>query len=89
MPFWLAVEPTVSTKRPISAGIPSFSLETRNAVGNVAFDDDVPNAVRIASCDVTGIFASGCAGQRPSAGQRVDDEHLQAEPRMTVSTNHQ
>jgi hypothetical protein len=45
VPFWLAVAPTVRTKLLISFGTPRFSSEIRRAVGSVAFDDDVENAV--------------------------------------------
>ena len=47
MPFWLAVAPTVSTKLLISRGTPRFSSATRRAVGRVAFEDEVENAVSI------------------------------------------
>ena len=44
-----AVAPTVRTKLFISLGTPRFSSETRNAVGRVALDDEVENAVTMTS----------------------------------------
>ena len=49
VPFWLAVAPTVSTKRDTVRGRPSFSSATRSAVGRVALDEAVENAITIAS----------------------------------------
>ena len=50
VPFWLAVAPTVSTKREIRLGRRSSSSATRSAVGRVALLDAVENAIRLASC---------------------------------------
>ena len=50
VPFWLAVAPTVSTKRDTRLGNFSFSSATRSAVGRVALLDAVENAIRLASC---------------------------------------
>ena len=50
VPFWLAVAPTVSTKREMFFGRCSFSSATRSDTGNVAFDEAVENAITIASC---------------------------------------
>jgi len=41
------VAPTVRTKVLISRGTPRFTSDTRRAVGSVAFDEDVENAVNI------------------------------------------
>ena len=49
VPFWLAVAPTVSTKREIRLGRPSSSA-TRSDVGRVALLEAVENASSIASC---------------------------------------
>ena len=49
MPFWLAVEPMVSTKRPRAAAGASFSSATLSAVGSVALEEAVEKAVTIAS----------------------------------------
>ena len=49
MPFWFAVEPSVSTKRATERGSFSSSSATRSAVGSVALLDAVENAVIIAA----------------------------------------
>ena len=49
MPFWFAVEPSVSTNRLTCGGRPRRSSATRSDVGNVALLDAVENAVSIAS----------------------------------------
>ncbi|MNE92359.1 hypothetical protein D3C80_1900730 [compost metagenome] len=46
----MAVAPTVSTKRETRRGRPSCSSATRSAVGRVALDEAVENAIKIASC---------------------------------------
>jgi hypothetical protein len=48
VPFWFAVEPSVSTKRAISGGKCKFSSATCRAVGKVALLEAVENAVNIA-----------------------------------------
>ncbi len=53
VPFWFAVAPIVSTKRAIRPGRCNRSSATRMAVGNVALDDAVANAITIASCAPT------------------------------------
>ena len=44
VPFWLAVAPTVSTKREIRFGSFSFSSAALMAIGRVAFDEAVEKA---------------------------------------------
>ena len=51
MPFWLAVAPTVSTKRDTLRGRCSFSSATCSAIGRVALLEAVENAITIASCE--------------------------------------
>ncbi|PUE93939.1 hypothetical protein C7T79_12420 [Xanthomonas oryzae pv. oryzicola] len=48
VPFWLAVAPTVSTKRDTRGGRP-ISSATRRAVGRVALLEAVENAITVAS----------------------------------------
>ncbi len=48
MPFWFAVEPTVSTKRLTWGGSPSSRSATTSAVGRVALLEAVENAVSMA-----------------------------------------
>jgi hypothetical protein len=50
VPFWLAVAPTVRTKRLTCWGRRRFSSATRSAVGRVALLDAVEKAVTIAGC---------------------------------------
>ena len=60
VPFWLPVDPRVSTKPEISRGTPSRSSVTRSAVGSVALLELVENATimisRILRKKVTGFM---------------------------------
>ena len=86
VPFWFAVAPTVSTKVLISRGTPRFSSDTRSAVGSVAFDDEVENAVSIT---VRMRRKNSTANPRQQRHRkRIHAEHVQAKPISTVTTNH-
>ncbi|MNN90785.1 hypothetical protein D3C81_2088000 [compost metagenome] len=58
----MAVAPTVSTKRDTLCGKPIWSA-TRSAVGKVALDEAVENAIKVASC----VCRKNCSGERPAS----------------------
>ena len=62
VPFWLAVAPTVNTKRDTLRGKPIWSA-TRSAVGRVALDEAVENAISVASW----ISRKKPSGERPAS----------------------
>ena len=49
VPFWFAVDPSVSTKRLTCGGRCSSCSATQSAVGSVALLDAVENAVTVAA----------------------------------------
>ncbi len=61
VPFWLAVAPTVSTKRDTLLGRP-ISSATRSAVGKVALLEAVENAITVASR----VARKNASGERPA-----------------------
>ncbi len=73
VPFWLAVEPSVNTKRLTCDGSFSFSSATRSAVGRVAFDEAVEKAVIIASW-MRGEEETRAHAAEELDRRRVDDE---------------
>ena len=75
VPFWLAVAPTVSTKRAILRGSFSSVSAARSETGRVAFDDAVENATTIGS-RTWAKNANGFLPPSSSTHQRVDDEHV-------------
>jgi hypothetical protein len=62
VPFWLAVAPMVSTKRPMCGGSFRFSFATFSEVGSVALLEAVENAVSIALCTAP----KNCRGPMPA-----------------------
>ncbi len=61
VPFWFIDAPAVSTKRATLGGSRRFSSATLSAVGSVAFEDAVENAV-IAAIRTS---RKNCTGFRP------------------------
>ena len=66
VPFWLAVAPTVSTKRDTRCGRPIWSA-TRSAVGRVALLEAVENAITVASW----VSRKNDSGERPDSHTAV------------------